>query len=96
MEFFFIFKPGGQEDGDRTKPCKSSSRELHKDLSMEQIRGWIYTVTALCSSGPQPSSGHPWGFPNALSGFQKKTDLHNNTKLLFAFFFFFYCAYHLH
>lgn len=53
-KFFFFFKQGGQEGGDRTKPCKSSLRELHKDLSMEQIGEWIYTVTVLCSRGPQP------------------------------------------
>lgn len=96
-QWIFFFKLGGQEGGDRTKPCKSSLRELHKDLSLEQIREWIYTVTAPCSSGPQPCSGHPWGFPKAPSGVPKdKNDLHNNTKILFVFFLFFYCADHLH
>lgn len=69
--FVIFFKQGGKEGGDRTKPCKSSLRELHQDLSTEQIREWIYTVTALCSSGPQPWSGHPWGSPRLFLGFQK-------------------------
>lgn len=45
MEFFL--KQGGQEVGDRNKPFKSSLCEPHKDVSMEQIREWIYTVTIL-------------------------------------------------
>ena len=84
MEFFF--KQGGQEGGDRNKPFKSSLRELHKDRSTKQIREWIYSAPVLCSPGPHHRSRHR-GFPQAPSAVPRdKNYLHNNTKLLFAFF----------
>lgn len=82
----FFLKQGGQEVGDRNKPFKSSLCEPHKDISMEQIREWIYTVTILYSSGPQCWSRHSWGVPKALSGVPRdKNCLHNSTKIISLF-----------
>lgn len=85
MEFFF--KQGGQEGGDRNKPFKSSLCEAHKDISTEQIREWIYTVSILCGSGPQRGIQAPLGAPRPFEGFQEiKNNLYNNTEILFALF----------
>lgn len=71
MEFFFFFKQGGQEGGDRNKPFKSSLCEAHKDISTEQIREWIYTVSILCGRGPQRGIQAPLGAPKPFEGFQE-------------------------
>lgn len=63
-----FFEQGGQECGDRNKPFKSSFCEPHKDISIEQIREWIYTGTIHHSSGPQRVIQAPLGVPKALSG----------------------------
>lgn len=63
-----FFKRGAQECGDRNKPFKSSFCEPHKDMSIEQIREWIYTNAILYSSGPlRVMIWVPLGVPKVFS-----------------------------
>lgn len=83
---FFFFKQGGQEGGDRNKPFKSSLRELHKDLSMEQIRVDLYCYYSSAAVVLSVDPCTPGVSPRPFLGFQEiKNFLHNNTKILFAF-----------
>lgn len=87
MEYFF--KRGGQKGGDRNKPFKSSLYEPHKDISIEQIREWIYTVTILCNIGPQCRSRYPLRYPKPILGFQEiKTICITTLRYNLSFFFF--------